>query len=105
MKCETILLGVIQLEEVDYRVVEILSAISNEVRYQICQELAKQRDQTSSDLAETIGRKQTNISQHLRSLRDLNLVSSKRKAKQVYYRLKRPDIVLHILELREKLKR
>jgi len=86
-------------QEVDHRVVEGLDGPSNPVRYQICAELHEGESTTSAKLADAIGRNQSNISQHLKILKDLNLVASKRAGNTVHYRIRREDIVKHILKL------
>jgi DNA-binding transcriptional ArsR family regulator len=50
-------------------------------------------ERTVSDLAETIGRSQPNVSQHLASLARAGLVEARREGNRVYYRIADPYVL------------
>ena len=49
-------------------------------------------ERSVSELAEKMGVRQTNVSQHLTVLRDRGVVLARRKATSIYYRLASPKI-------------
>ena len=67
---------------------EILKALANDVRFEIVSMLA-QRECCVCDLEALLGLGQSKVSYHLAVLRDVKLVSSEQRGKNVYYRLER----------------
>ncbi len=61
-------------------------SIGNEHRYRILQSLIK-GPRTVGELVDTIGLSQPAISQHLRTLKEAELVVDERKGQEVYYSL------------------
>jgi ArsR family transcriptional regulator len=80
------------MREEEVRVVSLFKALSNPVRYKIIKLLAD-GEYTVTELADEIRRDSQNISQHLRILRQQNLVRYRTEGKQVYYWLKRRGIL------------
>ena len=73
---------------------ELLKALANDVRFEIVAMLA-QRECCVCDLEALLGLGQSKVSYHLSALRDVKLVSSEQRGKNVYYRLER--VVLYQL--------
>ena len=67
---------------------ELLKALANDVRFEIVSMLA-QRECCVCDLEAMLGLGQSKVSYHLAALRDVALVSSEQRGKNVYYRLER----------------
>ena len=67
---------------------EVLKALANDVRFEIVGMLA-QRECCVCDLEALLGLGQSKASYHLAVLRDVALVSSEQRGKNVYYRLER----------------
>jgi DNA-binding transcriptional ArsR family regulator len=73
-------------EETYGEVAEIFRALGDTSRAKIVYSLLKQ-ELCTCDLAAIIGSSESSISQHLRILRQLRLVKSRRQGKQVFYSL------------------
>ena len=73
-------------EEVYGEVAEIFRALGDSSRAKIVYSLLKQ-ELCTCDLAAITGSSESSVSQHLRILRQLRLVKSKRHGKQVFYSL------------------
>ena len=87
------------MQEHEFRTVALFQCLSNPVRYQILKAL-DDGECIVSELAKKIHRKSQNVSQHLRILRQFNLVRFRTENKKVFYRLKRRE-VLRLLEKAE----
>lgn len=72
------------MEEKFYRVIKRLRCMGNPIRLQICRHLVEQEELSVKELAEAIGASANNISQHLGSCRDLDLVRYRHEGKFVY---------------------
>ncbi|TAN58251.1 MAG: ArsR family transcriptional regulator [Rhodospirillales bacterium] len=68
------------------RAVNLLKALSNESRLFVLCQLAR-GEKSVGELQELVGTTQSGMSQHLRFLRQLNLVKANRKAQTIYYSL------------------
>ena len=66
------------------RASELLSVLSNPKRLEIF-ELIGQREWDVNSLARKLNMSQSSLSQHLKKMRDLNVVSARREAQTVYY--------------------
>ena len=70
---------------------EICKTLSNPKRLEIINLLQKER--SVNELVKLAKVSQSNISQHLAILRQTNLVLTKRKGKQIYYKLAYPEMI------------
>jgi len=71
---------------------EICKSLSNPKRLEIIN-LLREKERTVNELVELAKISQSNISQHLAILRQNNLVSTKRKGKNIYYKLAYPEMI------------
>jgi len=78
--------------EEDIRAIKLFKCLSNGTRYQMLKVLEKE-SKCVNELAELLNKKPENISQHLKILRDLNLVSYKTLEHKVMYSLKNQEII------------
>ena len=85
------------MREEEMRTVSLFKVLANPVRYKIIKLLAD-GEFTVADLANETDRESQNISQHMRILRQQNLVRHRTETNQVYYCLKRREI-LKLLDL------
>ncbi|MEE9224950.1 MAG: metalloregulator ArsR/SmtB family transcription factor [Bacteroidota bacterium] len=67
---------------------ELLAAVGNGVRLRIMYLLTAHREMCVCDLAEVLGMKVSAVSQHLRKLKDKQLVQNRRDGQTIYYTLK-----------------
>ncbi|GHO42885.1 ArsR/SmtB family transcription factor [Ktedonospora formicarum] len=81
-------------ENIAIEVAEIFRALGDSSRIKIVYSLLKQ-ELCTCDLAAIIGSSESSVSQHLRILRQLRLVKSQRRGKQVFYTL--DDTHIHTL--------
>ena len=79
-------LDIVRMRENARRAVNLLKAVSNESRLFVLCQLAS-GEKSVGELQELVGTTQSGMSQHLRLLRQLNLVKTKRKAQTVFYSL------------------
>jgi len=73
-------------EQTAFEVAEIFRALGDSSRVKIVYSLLKQ-ELCTCDLAAITGSSESSVSQHLRILRQLRLVKSRRQGKQVFYSL------------------
>lgn len=92
------------IDERDYRVVQVLKAMANGLRYELVR-LLMESPQSVSELAERVDRTVSSVSHQLSTLDAKNLVQSRTEGKQNIYRPKRRDVIEKIFELRSLLKR
>ena len=71
---------------------EICKTLSNPKRLEIINSL-RGKERTVNELVKLAGISQSNISQHLAILRQNNLVSTRRKGKNIYYKLAYPEMI------------
>ncbi|MFB6355240.1 MAG: ArsR/SmtB family transcription factor [bacterium] len=93
------------MREKNYRVIKILKSMGSPIRFQICRLLIEHDEMNVSELAEKIGCSQNQTSQHLRNLKNVDLVHYRHEGTYICYRLKKPDIVRRILDLADELSR
>lgn len=67
---------------------ELLDAVGNPARLRITYLLAVHREMCVCDLAEVLGMTVSAVSQHLRKLKDKQLVQTRRDGQTIYYSLK-----------------
>ena len=70
---------------------ELCKALSDPKRLHLVQEL-RTGERTVSELADKLGLKQSNTSQHLAVLRKIGVVSPRKDSNMVYYKLAHPKI-------------
>ncbi|MBF0140605.1 MAG: winged helix-turn-helix transcriptional regulator [Magnetococcales bacterium] len=63
-----------------------MKALAHPLRLKILVALSDQ-EMSVQDLVERVGTTQSNVSQHLTIMRDKNILSSRREANQVFYRV------------------
>jgi DNA-binding transcriptional ArsR family regulator len=79
-------------EHVSAHVAELFAAFGDTSRVRILSCLAA-GDQNVGSLAQTVGISESAVSHHMRQLRHLRLVSSRKKGREVYYRIDDPHIL------------
>lgn len=87
------------MDEAEHRLTDIFSALSNPIRYRILQ-LLREKPRTVTTLQDILERPQNLVSNHLRVLRDHELVQSRSEGSHRIYSLKRPGLVQACLDLR-----
>jgi ArsR family transcriptional regulator len=87
--------------EQDLRVLKLFKCLSNGVRYKIIKLLAD-KSLCVNEIADIMNKKSENISQHLKIMKDLNIVSFITKNHNVFYSLKNRHI-LKVMEIMEKI--
>lgn len=77
----------------------LLLVLSNEMRMEILRRLIK-REWNVNALSEAIGLTQSATSQHLAKMRDMNLVSTRKAAQQIFYSCDSEDVrqILMVME-------
>lgn len=73
-------------------VAELFSAFSDTSRVRILSAIVEQEMNISS-LAKLIGVTESAVSHHMRGLRQMRLVQSRREGKEVYYRVEDPHVI------------
>jgi len=77
-----------------------LKAISHPLRLKILCILGK-NEVSVQDIVEYVGTSQSNISQHLAILRDKDILTSRKEANRVFYRVEDPRILKLILMMQD----
>lgn len=78
-----------------------LKAMAHPLRLKILCILGGNGEFSVQDIVEQVGTSQSNISQHLSILRDKGILTSRKDANKVYYRIGDPKVVRVIAGLRE----
>lgn len=88
-----------QFSQQAQQAVELLKAMANECRLLVLCHLAASGELSVGQLGDRVGLSQSALSQHLAKLREEGLVSTRKEAQTVYYRLCDPkaEQVLHLL--------
>lgn len=68
------------------KVARCMKALAHPLRLKVLVTLSDQ-EMSVQDLVERVGTTQSNVSQHLTIMRDKNILSSRREANQVFYRV------------------
>ena len=92
------------IDERDYRVVQVLKAMANGLRYELVRLLMKSPGSVS-ELAGQVDRSVSSVSRQLSTLSAEDLVQSKTEGNRNIYRPKRRDVIEKVFELRSLLKR
>jgi DNA-binding transcriptional ArsR family regulator len=88
-------------EEDIYLASRSLKAMAHPLRLKILCMLGQTSEASVQDIVDRMGTSQSNISQHLSVLRDENIVTTRKDANKVYYRIGDPKILNLIGSLRE----
>jgi ArsR family transcriptional regulator len=78
-----------------------LKAMAHPLRLRILCILGGSSEVSVQDIVEAVGTSQSNISQHLSILRDKGILSARKDANKVYYRIGDPKILGLISSMRE----
>jgi DNA-binding transcriptional ArsR family regulator len=83
--------GIADLEQKAAEAAELLKLLANENRLLILCRLVAEREMAVGELAAAVGLSQSALSQHLARMREEGLVSTRRAAQSVYYRIADPN--------------
>lgn len=75
----------------------LLKSLAHQHRLQIVEELGD-REMDVNALQELIGISHSNVSQHLAVLRANRIVAERREGRQVFYRLRQPELAVWLLD-------
>ncbi len=78
-----------------------LKAMAHPLRLKILCMLGQTNEASVQDIVDQVGTSQSNISQHLSILREKNILTTRKDANKVYYRIGDPKILNLIDSLRE----
>ena len=78
-----------------------LKAMGHPLRLKILCILATAKEISVQSLVDQVGTSQSNVSQHLSILRDKRILTSRKDANKVYYRIDDPNILLLIEIMRD----
>lgn len=98
---EDVLSLLITKEEDIHLAARSLKAMAHPLRLKILCILGGNGEFSVQDIVEQVGTSQSNISQHLSILRDKGILTSRKDANKVYYRIGDPKVVRVIAGLRE----
>jgi len=84
-------------EHIAAHVAELFRAFGDATRVRILSVILEQELNVSS-LAEKVGVSESAVSHHMRGLRQLRLVKSRREGKEVFYRVDDPHIIALFLQ-------
>lgn len=79
-----------QFREQARNAASLLNAMSNECRLLVLCHLAEEGELSVGQLGQRVGLSQSALSQHLAKLRDQSLVSTRKEAQTVFYRVSDP---------------
>ncbi len=83
--------GIAELERRAAEAAQMLKLLANENRLMILCRLVAQREMSVGNLAAGVGLSQSALSQHLARMREEGLVTARRDAQSVYYRIADPN--------------
>ena len=84
-----------------YLAARSMKAMAHPLRLKILCILGASNEVSVQEIVEQVGTSQSNISQHLSILRDKGILSARKDANKVYYRINDPKVVKLIGSLRE----
>lgn len=84
-----------------YLAARSMKAMAHPLRLKILCILGASSEVSVQEIVEQVGTSQSNISQHLSILRDKGILSARKDANKVYYRINDPKVVKLIGSLRE----
>jgi len=77
-----------------------LKAMAHPLRWRILCTLGT-REMSVSEIVDSIGTTQSNISQHLEQLRNKNILTTRKEANRMYYKIRNDQLLLLIGNMRE----
>ncbi len=83
-----------------YNASRALKAMAHPLRLKILCILGGASEVSVQDLVKAVGTSQSNISQHLSMLRDKGILTARKDANKVYYRISDPKILQLIVSMR-----
>ena len=83
--------GIAKLEQRAAEAARLLKLLANENRLLILCRLVAERELSVGGIADAVGLSQSALSQHLAKMREEGLVTTRRKAQTVLYRIADPD--------------
>ncbi len=86
------------VSETEHRAAVCHKKLGNPLRYKIYRIVGNNKEITSNEIAQMIGRPQPTVTQHLNGLKENDMIQSRREGQFVYYKIKRNDILLMVLE-------
>lgn len=84
-----------------YKSSELLKALSNPIRLCLLEKLIDEGAKNVNDITSCMEVSQSAISQHLKILRDMDIVESRKEENRIYYSCNRKDVIRIISCLRE----
>lgn len=84
-------------EHTAIHIAELFRAFGDATRVRILSAIIDQ-EMNVSNLAEKVGVSESAVSHHMRGLRQMRLVKSRREGKEVYYRVEDPHIITLFLQ-------
>lgn len=84
-------------EHTAIHIAELFRAFGDATRIRILASIIDQ-EMNVSNLAEKVGVSESAVSHHMRGLRQMRLVKSRREGKEVYYRVEDPHIITLFLQ-------
>lgn len=80
---------------------EMLKLLANEKRLLILCKLAESEETSVTELSKFVKLSQSALSQHLAKMRENNIITTRREAQNIYYRIRNPDVAKIMETLRE----
>lgn len=80
---------------------KLLKLLANEKRLLILCKLSESEETSVTELSKFVNLSQSALSQHLAKMRQQNLITTRREAQSIYYRIENPDISKIMLTLRD----
>ena len=93
--------GIAELERKAADAVSLLKLLANESRLLILCQLLMAREMSVSDLARAVGLSQSALSQHLAKMRQDGLLTTRREAQTIYYRIDNADVARLLSALKD----
>lgn len=97
MVAQVVNLDIIAIDNDIERAAFALKAMSHPLRLKILCALGE-KELPVQDIVDRVGTTQSNVSQHLAKLRDKDILTSRRDANRIYYRIKNEQI-LRLIEM------
>ena len=76
----------------------VLKALASETRLKLVEELLEERELCVCNLSDRLGKDISTISRHVDTLKDANIVLTKRKGKEIHVRLANPKMLKTVFE-------
>ena len=93
--------GIAKLEAKATEAVKLLKLVANKSRLLILCRLASVSEMSVNDIAKAVGLSQSALSQHLAMMREEGLLTTRREAQTVFYRISDPNAARLLALLKE----